>query len=175
LELTGISLVDAARNGDSEAFAQLVAPELAPAMGAALLVIGSRADAADVMQEAMLSAWRGLSSLRNPDAFGAWFRRLVVRAAMKAAGRRRPWHPLEAAEDEIHGAGLEAALRGRQLDRAFAALSAQDRVLLTLHFHWDQPVAETAAMLGIPAGTVKSRVHHAVRRLRAAFDAEERL
>ena len=170
-----MSLVQAARDGDSDAFARLVAPELAPAMGAAVLVIGSRADAADALQEALMSAWRGLGGLREPDAFPAWFRRHVVRAAVRVARKRRAWQPLEDADAQLPAlGGLDVALQHRQLDRAFARLSAADRLLLTLHFHWNQPVAETAATLGIPAGTVKSRVHHAVRRLRAAYDAEER-
>jgi RNA polymerase sigma-70 factor (ECF subfamily) len=175
LELTPLSLVQAARDGDAEAFARLVSPELAPALGAAVLVIGSRADAADAVQEALVSAWRGLGSLREPDAFPAWFRRHVVRAALRMAKRHRPWQRLEDADAQLPtGNGLDAALQHRQLDRAFGRLSPADRLLLILHFHWNQPVAETAATLGIPAGTVKSRVHHAVRRLRAAYDAEER-
>ena len=94
---------------------------------------------------------------------------------MRMAKRHRPWQPLEEADAlRPAGGGLEVALQHRQLDRAFGRLSPADRLLLTLHFHWNQPVAETAATLGIPAGTVKSRVHHAVRRLRAAYDAEER-
>jgi RNA polymerase sigma-70 factor (ECF subfamily) len=62
----------------------------------------------------------------------------------------------------------------RVLAVAFGRLSTADRLILTLHHFWDLPVAETAAHLGIPEGTVKSRVHHALRRLRAAYDAEER-
>ncbi|HET6744960.1 MAG TPA: sigma-70 family RNA polymerase sigma factor [Candidatus Limnocylindria bacterium] len=175
LELTPVSLVQAARDGDADAFARLVAPELAPALGAAVLVIGSRADAADAVQEALVSAWRGLGGLREPDAFPAWFRRHVVRAAMRLAKRQRAWQPLEDADAAMSQlGGLESALAHRQLDRAFGTLTPADRLLLTLHFHWNQPVAETAATLGIPTGTVKSRVHHAVRRLRAAYDAEER-
>lgn len=175
MELTPVSLVQAARTGDSEAFARLVSPELASALGAAILVTGSRADAADAVQEALVSAWRGLGGLREPDAFPAWFRRHVVRAAMRLARRQRNWQPLDDADAAVTTlSGLEDALQHRQLDRAFGKLSPADRLLLTLHFHWNQPVAETATTLGIPTGTVKSRVHHAVRRLRAAYDAEER-
>jgi RNA polymerase sigma-70 factor (ECF subfamily) len=62
----------------------------------------------------------------------------------------------------------------RTLARAFDRLEARDRLILTLHHFWDMPIAETAAHLGIPEGTVKSRVHYAMDRLRAAFAAEER-
>ena len=60
------------------------------------------------------------------------------------------------------------------LGRAFDRLDPKDRLILTLHHFWRLPVAETAGHLGIPEGTVKSRVHHALGRLRAAYDAEER-
>jgi RNA polymerase sigma-70 factor (ECF subfamily) len=69
---------------------------------------------------------------------------------------------------------LDRNLERRQLGRAFDRLDDRDRLLLTLHHFWGLPIAETASQLGIPAGTVKSRVHHAMARLRAAYDAEGR-
>ncbi|HEX7497672.1 MAG TPA: sigma-70 family RNA polymerase sigma factor, partial [Candidatus Limnocylindrales bacterium] len=62
----------------------------------------------------------------------------------------------------------------RQLTRAFAHLDPKDRVLLTLHHYLQMPVAESAQLLGLPEGTVRSRVHHALKRLRACYDAEVR-
>lgn len=166
------ALVGAARRGDRIAFERLVEPEVPKALGAARILLGSSADAADAVQEALLSAWRGLSGLRDPEAFPAWFRRHVVRAAGRIAKRPRVVD-LEA----IDAAGpddLERAIERRQLGRAFDRLDDRDRMLLTLHHFWGLPVAETAGHLGIPAGTVKSRVHHAMTRLRAAYDAEGR-
>ena len=78
-------LVAAAKRGDRDAFRELVEPDLAAALGTARIVTRSEADASDAVQDALLSAWRGLDSLRDPDAFRAWFRRHVVRAALKAA------------------------------------------------------------------------------------------
>ena len=133
----------------------------------------SEADASDAVQEALLSAWRGLDALRNPEAFRAWFRRQVVRAALRAAGRRGRVVELDLAAAAPEGE-LDRALERRTLGRAFARLDAPDRLLLTLHHFWGLPIAETAGHLGIPEGTVKSRVHYAMDRLRAAFAAEER-
>jgi RNA polymerase sigma-70 factor (ECF subfamily) len=165
-------LVAAARGGDRSAFAELVEPELARALGAARLLCRSRDDAADAVQDALLSAWRGLHGLRDPAAFGAWFRRHVVRAAMRMRPQPGPLS-IDRVED-IAGSDLDQALELRLLGRAFAKLSEKDRLVLTLHHFWRLPVAETAAALGIPDGTVKSRVHHALDRLRAAYDAEAR-
>lgn len=66
---------------------------------------------------------------------------------------------------------IEVSLRDRTLDRAFRTLPAKDRVVLTLRYHMGLPTAETAQLLRIPDGTVKSRVHHAIEKLRAAYDA----
>src|SRR5512140_3565182 len=73
----------AALAGDGEAFEQLVRPNLGWALATATLVTGSSADAADAVQDALVAAWRGLGSIRNPDSFSAWFRTLVVRSALK--------------------------------------------------------------------------------------------
>jgi RNA polymerase sigma factor (sigma-70 family) len=166
-------LVGAARRGDRAAFATLVEPDLAAAFGTARIVTGSSADASDAVQEALLSAWRGLDSLRDPNAFRAWFRQHVVRAALRAAKRRGRVVELDLSVAAPDG-DLDRAVERRTLARAFDRLDAQDRLLLTLHHFWELPIAETATHLGIPEGTVKSRVHYAMDRLRAAFAAEER-
>ena len=68
------SLVAAARSGDRDAFRTLVEPHLGVAIASATLLTGSASEAADVVQDALLSAWQGLDGLREPDAFPAWFR-----------------------------------------------------------------------------------------------------
>jgi RNA polymerase sigma-70 factor, ECF subfamily len=165
-------LVELARRGDRRAFAELVEPELAGAIGVARILARSHADAADAVQEALLSAWRGLDAIRRPESFPAWFRRHVTRAAMRSTRRDR------VVELDVELAGdpddLDRRLARRQLARAFDRLDDKDRLILTLHHFWGLPVAETAEHLAIPAGTVKSRVHHAMIRLRAAYDAEDR-
>src|SRR4051794_35848925 len=165
-------LVGAARRGDRAAFGELVESELPKAIGAARILLRSGPDAADAVQEAMLSAWRGLEGLRDPDAFPAWFRRHVVRAAGRIAKRPQldDLASIQAADPD----DLDRAVERRQLGRAFDRLDDRDRLLLTLHHFWGLPIAETAGHLRVPAGTVKSRVHHAMARLRAAYDAEGR-
>ena len=168
-------LVTAARRGDRDAFRSLVEPHLAVALGASTILTGSAADGADAVQEALLSAWRGLDSLREPDAFPAWFRRHVIRAASRTNRTRHRSRVVEldlslpAAVDD-----LDRVVQGRTLGRAFDRLDDADRLLLTLHHIWDLPIAESAEILRVPEGTVKSRVHYAMQRLRAGFDAEDR-
>jgi RNA polymerase sigma-70 factor (ECF subfamily) len=169
----GAKLVEAACAGDRDAFGRLVGPYLASALGAATLIAGNDSDGADAAQDALLIAWQRLSELRNAEAFPAWFRSIVVRAALATARRTRHIVELDmtvaAPLDQ-----LDRALDLRTLRHALVRLDHKDRVLLTLHHYWELPVAETARLLGVPEGTVKSRVHHAMQRLRAAYDAEER-
>jgi len=169
--LTG--LVAAAKAGDRDAFRRLVEPDLPAAIGTARIVTRSESDASDAVQEALLSAWKSLGSLRDADAFRAWFRRHVVRAALRAAERRGRIAELDPTVAAPEGA-LDGELDRRTLARAFDRLEPRDRLILTLHHFWDLPIAETAELLAIPEGTVKSRVHYAMDRLRAAFAAEER-
>lgn len=167
------ALVAAARRGDRDAFGRLVEPELPIALGACAVLTRSQADAADAVQEALVSAWRGLGSLRDPLAFRAWFRTHVVRSAVRVVKRRGRVVELDLAAAAPDGE-LERAVERRLLGRAFDRLTADDRLLLTLRHLWDAPVAEVAAILGVPEGTVKSRTSAALERLRVAYDAETR-
>lgn len=168
-------LVAAAVRGEREAFRALVEPYLGVALGAATVITGSGADGSDAVQDALLSAWQGLERLREPDAFPAWFRRHVIRAATRTRRTRARHHVVELdATTVAAGPDVDRAVARRTLAGAFERLDDDDRLLLTLHHLWRLPIAETAAHLGVPEGTVKSRVHYALDRLRAAFDAEER-
>jgi RNA polymerase sigma factor (sigma-70 family) len=168
-------LVAAARTGDRSAFGRLVEPWLSPALGASVTITRSHADGADAVQDALLAAWQGIDDLRDASAFPAWFRTLVVRAALRVARRRGQVVPLDVVDPTgAPDGGLDGSLDRRLLGLAFDRLSADDRALLTLRYLWDLPVAEAADALGVPPGTVKSRTHAALGRLRAAFDAEAR-
>jgi RNA polymerase sigma-70 factor, ECF subfamily len=166
-------LVERAVAGDRVAFDRLVEPYLSVALGAAKLITGQEADAADAVQDALFRSWQALGSLRDPLLFAAWFRKIVVRSATRLVSHRRPVVELDL-EAPAPAESLDSEFDRRQLARAFARLDPKDRVLLTLHHYWRLPVAESAELLGIPEGTVRSRVHHALRRLRACYDAEVR-
>jgi RNA polymerase sigma factor (sigma-70 family) len=177
---TPAALVAASLDGDRAAFGTLVEPWLAPALGASIVITRSHADGADAVQDALLAAWQGLDGLRDPVAFPAWFRTLVVRSALRVARRRGRVLELQVVDGGVDRPGggldeaLDKALDRRLLGRAFDRLDADDRALLTLRHLWDRPVAEVADALGLVPGTVKSRTHAAIGRLRAAFDAEAR-
>jgi RNA polymerase sigma-70 factor, ECF subfamily len=167
-------LVGRAVRGDRMAFDRLVEPHLRVALGAARLITGDEADAADAVQDALLRAWLALPALRDPEFFVAWFRRIVIRSATHFVRRRTVREVRLEADVADRADALEREMDRRRLARAFSRLAPKDRVVLTLHHYWQLPVAESARILDVPEGTVRSRVHHALKRLRAGFDAEER-
>lgn len=167
-------LVARAQAGDGDAYRALVESLVPSALGAASIITGSRAEAEDAVQEALPSAWLGLRGLRHPEAFAAWFRRQVTRASWRRIRTRTRLVELDAARSTADEHHLSEVLELRQLQRAFGQLSGRDRAILVMHYYWRLPGAETAGLLGIPSGTVKSRVSSALSRLRAAFDADDR-
>jgi RNA polymerase sigma factor (sigma-70 family) len=134
--------------------------------------------AQDAVQDAFIEAWRSLPGLREPDAFEAWMRRLLVRACFKTARHGKRGGLLEirltpADEPAIAGAELDLHLRD-QLERGLARLSAEQRAVVVLVHYLDLPLADAAKAMGVPLGTTKSRLNRATRALRAAIDADMR-
>jgi RNA polymerase sigma-70 factor (ECF subfamily) len=170
-------LVLAARGGDREAYADLVRSRGDRLFGIAQRILRDVDRTEDAVQDALVIAWRDLPGLRDPDRFDAWLHRLLVRSCITEAKRERRLAanvrilPMDipAATDEF----LSVADRD-QLDRGFRRLPPEQRALLVLrHFAGLEP-AEIAEVLGVPAGTVRSRLHHAHRAMRAALDADAR-
>jgi RNA polymerase sigma-70 factor, ECF subfamily len=171
-------LVQAARTGDREAYADLIRVRGDRLYALAQRILRDIDRAEDALQEALVIAWRDLPGLRDPDRFDAWLHRLVVRACLAEATRERRLTanlrvlPIDIAASHDDFVGVA---RRDELERGFRRLSPQQRALLVLrHFEGHDP-AEIAEILGIPVGTVRSRLHHAHRAMRAALDAEDRV
>ena len=171
-------LVEAARRGDREAYADLIRPRGDRLFALAQRILRDVDRTEDAVQEALVIAWRDLPGLRDPDRFDAWLHRLVVRSCLREAVRERRLLanlrvlPLDlpAATDE-----LLSLVDRDQLERGFRRLDPQQRAILALrHFAGFEP-AEIAEVLGIPAGTARSRLHHAHRAMRAALEADARV
>ena len=170
-------LVEAAQRGDREAYADLVR-----ARGDRLFAIAQRIlrdvdRTEDAVQEALVIAWRDLPGLRDPDRFDAWLHRLVVRSCVAEAVRARRHvanlHVLPVDVAATSDDYLSVADRD-QLERGFRRLPPEQRALLVLRHYAGFEPAEIADALGIPAGTARSRLHHAHRAMRAALEADAR-
>jgi RNA polymerase sigma-70 factor (ECF subfamily) len=170
-------LVVRAQNGDEGAFASL-----AVAVGDRLHAVAHRILrdidlAEDATQQALLNVWRDLPQLRDPARFDAWSYRLLVRACYAEARRTRRWAPnlrLLPADEPMAADGTSSVVDRDQLERGFRRLSIDHRAVVVLHHYLDLPLSEVASALGVPEGTVRSRLHYAMRGLRAALDADAR-
>jgi len=173
-----IELVERARNGDHEAFTQLVSASAGRLYSAAKLILRDPDRAQDAVQEACVLAWRHVRALRDPEAWDAWLYRLTVRACYRLARttRRRDLAEIHLATDEDglpadSDFPMQVAERDR-LSRELGRLTVEQRAVMVLHFYLDLPLTEVADILDIPAGTAKSRLHRGLGTLRAAMAAE---
>jgi RNA polymerase sigma-70 factor (ECF subfamily) len=170
-------LVVRAQDGDEGAFASL-----AVAAGDRLHAVAHRILrdidlAEEATQQALLSIWQDLPQLRDPARFDAWSYRLLVRACYAEARRTRRWAPnlhLLPADEPMGVDGTSLVIDRDQLERGFRRLSIDHRAVVVLHHYLDLTLSEVADALGVPEGTVRSRLHHAMRGLRAALDADAR-
>jgi RNA polymerase sigma-70 factor (ECF subfamily) len=171
-------LVERARRGDHDAFAELAGAAISRLDSAAWLILRDPDQAQDAVQNALLRAWRDLPTLRNLDAFDAWLHRLLVRSCIDEARRLRR-HRVDVAITDLAvlpTAGGESAVVDRdQLERGFLRLQPEARALIVLHYYLDLPLAAVASALGLPLGTAKSRLHRSVALMRAALDADARV
>ena len=172
-------LVVRASAGDHAAFSELAAAAIGGLYRVAHLILRDPDRANDAVQDALITAWRDVRALRDPDRFDAWLHRLTVRACYRVARKERRRSVAELDLMEMHDApSVEddqrlLAVRD-QLERAFLYLSTEERAVLVLHYFLDLSVAEAADITGVPLGTMKSRLSRATQALRSALDAQER-
>jgi RNA polymerase sigma factor (sigma-70 family) len=168
-------LVERAQRGDRDAFAALAALFVARLDAAARLILRDHELARDAVQEGFLGAWRNLPTLRDPDRFEAWLRRLVFRACIDVI-RRRGRRPIEVELLPIDGpavADIATLVADRDLlELALRRLGPEQRAVIVLHYYLGMPLPDVAAALGIPLGTAKSRHHRSLALMRAAIDAD---
>jgi RNA polymerase sigma-70 factor, ECF subfamily len=164
-------------DGDREAFTKLVDASIDRLYAAATLILRDGDRAQDAVQEALISAWRDVRSLRDPDAWEAWLHRLMVWACYRVARkeRRRKVVELQLVPDgrsrDTHDPSASVVERDR-LARRLGDLPIDQRAVIVLHFYLDRPATEVAEILGIPIGTAKSRLQRGLVALRLAMDSE---
>lgn len=146
----------------------------------ARLICRDSSDAADAVQIGFEHAWRGRSALRDVDRVGPWLDRIVAREAVRISRRRQSWlnrvlalHGdvkwIEPVDHRASEPSTFVALRA-----AFRALSPEQRAVVALHMHRGYSIRETAAMVGAPEETVRSRLRLARQRLRRELEERPR-
>ena len=156
-------------------FVRLVQPELPGAYRLAGYLLRDATEAEDATQDALEKAWQAWPKLRETDRFSAWFDRIVVNVCRQRQRRSRVMPlvlgtlPEVAVVDGAAGRAERDALR-RALDR----LTPEHRAVVVLRHLEGRSIADIAARTGERQGTVKSRLHYALRELRSAYDAADR-
>jgi RNA polymerase sigma-70 factor (ECF subfamily) len=170
------TLVDQAKQGDEEAFDALARLVGDRCMAIAVRILRDSHLAEDAVQSALVVAWRELRTLRDPDRFEPWLHRILTNECYAEARRRTRWTAtITVLPVEPHESGDIMTIHDRdQLERAFRRLTLEQRAVLIFHRYVGLSLPEVADRLGIPLGTVKSRVHHATAALRASLEADER-
>jgi RNA polymerase sigma factor (sigma-70 family) len=165
-------LVERAREGDHDAFAELARAAVVRLDQAARLVLRDPELARDAVQDGLIRAWRDLPGLRDPDRFDAWLHRLTVNACLDLARRRRR-RPIEVELAPIHDpmiVDMSAVIDQRDLiDSVLRGLDPGGRAIVVLHYYLGMPLTDVADTLRIPTGTVKSRLHRALGEMRLAM------
>ncbi|WP_345803161.1 sigma-70 family RNA polymerase sigma factor [Microbacterium sp. AZCO] len=144
----------------------------APVWRYVVRLTGDRAGADDVVQETLLRAWRTPKILEeDPSTTRAWMftvaRRLVIDEVRSA--RRRHEHPVADLPERATGDDTDALFEAILIEEALASLSVEHRSVIVQAYYRGMSIAQTAAELGIPDGTVKSRLHYGLRALRLAL------
>ena len=170
-------LVLRAQGGDRDAFEQIVNVSFDRSHGVAMRLLRDSQQAEDAVQQAMVNVWRDLPRLRDPARYDAWSYKLLVRACYAEYKRAPHWMPAieEGSPTEPRARDPYGAVFDRdQLERGFRRLSMDHRAVIVLHHYADLPLDEVGRVLGIPTGTVKSRLHRALTEMRAALEADAR-
>ncbi len=178
-------LVALARDGDVHAFSRLMAEQQPRLMGQALAFCGDVHVAQDLVQETMIAAWKSLRRYDGSCRFFTWLYVILLRQHRRTLGwfaRRLPLPTAEqvasAAQHESatpHDGDTTDAAESELLRAMVAALPARHREVIRLRFYAEASEAEIAAALGISPGTVKSRLHHALEKLRRMKEKMNRL
>ena len=170
-------LVERAMGGDHDAFSELARVSVGRLLVVARLILRDEASAEDATQEALVAAWRHIRGLRDPERFEAWLHRLVVNACHRESRKYRSQF-----SREVELSNFDAPVRDEttrlldrdQLDRGFRRLDVDHRAVIVLCYYLGLRPDEAADVLGLPPGTVRSRLHRAMQQMRAALEADAR-
>jgi RNA polymerase sigma-70 factor (ECF subfamily) len=172
--MAGGDLISRAKAGDRFAFDELVGPLVDQGFRLAFGMLHDREAAEDAVQEATMRSWRKLGNLRPGTEIRPWFLAIVANQCRTAA-RGRWWSVIRLdATPRPAGSGFEDRIvRGADLRAALRKLAVDQREVLVLRYYLDLPLEEVAAIIGVPVGTVKSRINRGLAALRPHFEAVE--
>lgn len=169
------------QRGDTGAFRELVNAWERPLLYYIRRLLGQQDVEWDVLQEVWLRAFQGIGTLREPRTLPIWLYRITHRTAMRHLRNKHSEPAIEQNVSDLDAVEVEIDARlhfapedAQQVHHALHQLPLAFREVLTLHFLEEMSVAEVADVIGIPPGTVKSRLYHAKRALRELLQKMEK-
>lgn len=179
-------LIAASLRGDAAAFGELVRRHQDRLYNTVYRLLGNAEDAQDVVQDAFLNAYQSLGSFKGDAQFFTWLYRIAVNTAISHKRRQRPGlsleggrngdlalEPLDTSDASQPGLALERLEEERRVQRALDRLSAEHRAVLILKDMEGQKYEAMAEVLGVPIGTIRSRLHRARTELRELLEQED--
>lgn len=168
-------LVERARDGDHVAFTELVELDSDRCYAIAYRILRDIDRAQDAVQQAFFIVWQELPRLRDPGRYEVWLHRILVNACYREARIRGRWRAVvrELSVSTATGPDMHARIDDRDvIEQAFHRLSTEHRTVVVLHHYVGLPLAVIAEITDVPVGTVKSRLHHAMRNLRSTVTTD---
>jgi RNA polymerase sigma-70 factor (ECF subfamily) len=175
IELADSRPVEVDKTGRAAAFARLADDHLDAAYRLARAILREPSEAQDATHDALLQAWRKWSTLRDPSHFEAWFDRILINFCRNRLQHASRWQARDISTEIRVAAGDPYGQADERdvLGNAIATLSPVHRVVVALRYYRDLQVDEIATRLGIPAGTVQSRLHYALKQLHRVIDVAD--
>lgn len=173
--MIGSARVAAAGSARQVAFERLTSGQLDVAYRVAAVILGSGPDAEDATHDAVVQAWRSFATLRDVERFDAWFQRILVNTCRDRLRKRRrtPVSELSMAGSRSLPGGFTNVDDRLALDVAYRRLSPDQAITVVLRFHLDLTLDQVAARMGVPVGTVKSRLNSALHAMYWAISGAE--
>ena len=172
------ALVERAQRGDRDAYERLAREAARRLYLIAYRIVRDSDKADDAVQQTLVAIWRELPSLRDPERFEAWTYRLVVRFCLAEERRERRMGATVVSITDAYPDARDAmagVVLHDELERAFRTLTLEHRAVLVLRHYAGLSLPEIADALGVPYGTVSSRLHHATQQMRARLIANDRV
>ena len=158
-----------AQKGSRAAFGALYESMAGDLYRMALYTLGNPQDAEDAVAETFAEAWKGLKNLREPEAFRSWMFRILSFRCKRKIGRyvaQRREIDLDGYYETAEEAAPETATRHAELNEALGTLTVEERSIVLLSVLEGYTLREIAAMLGLPQGTVSSKLSRTLKKLR---------
>lgn len=172
------ALVERAQRGDRDAYERLAGDAARRLYPIAYRIVRDSDEADDAVQQTLVAIWRGLPALRDVERFEAWTYRLLVRFCLAEARReRRKGATVVSITDALPDArdAMAGVVLHDELEQAFRTLTHEHRTVLVLRYYAGLSLPEIADALGVPYGTISSRLHHATQAMRARLVANDRV